>query len=223
MAVTIAFMAAFTSSVFIASLLLQDGLGLSPLHAGLAFLPMAVTGIAGPLIGRRLLPRYGSFRVMLAGSLVNATGFLSLALVLQVVGAAITVVPISIIFGVIGLGSMLILPTVIGVALTDVRPDQAGVASGTFNTTQQFAGSAGVAAIGTVFFAALHHRTHAASYTHAAAATVWIDLGLTLLIAALSAGLAPRHQPVLAGNPVQRAVAAQTPSPANHEHRSGGS
>lgn len=194
MAISVAFMAAFTSSVFTASLLLQDGLGLTPLHAGLAFLPMAATGIAGPLIGRRLLPRYGPYRVMLAGSLANTAGFAALALVLQIAGPAITVVPISITLAVIGLGNMLILPTVIGVALTDVRTEQAGIASGTLNTTQQFAGSAGIAVIATIFFAALDHRARAGGYAHATATAVWIDLGLTLLITALSTLLAPRRR-----------------------------
>jgi EmrB/QacA subfamily drug resistance transporter len=213
MAISVAFMAAFTSSVFIVSLLFQDGLGLTPLHAGLAFLPMAAAGIAGPLIGRRLLPRYGPFRVMLAGSLVNAVGFLSLASILQIAGQAITAVPISITLAVIGLGSMLILPTVIGVALTDVRTEQAGIASGTLSTTQQFAGSAGIAVIATVFFAALGQRTHTAGYAHATATAVWIDLSLTLVITALTAVLARRRRLVPADLPEQRR-AAHTASPA---------
>jgi EmrB/QacA subfamily drug resistance transporter len=206
MAISVAFMAAFTSSVFITSLLLQNGLGLTPLHAGLAFLPMAATGIAGPLIGRQLLPRYGPFRVMFAGSLVNAAGFAALALVLQVIGPAVTVVPISITLAVIGLGNMLILPTVIGVALTDVRTEQAGVASGTLNTTQQFAGSAGIAVIATVFFAALGHRHGTVGYPHAAAITIWIDLSLTLVITGLSAVLAPRKHPVSTDLPNDRTL-----------------
>jgi EmrB/QacA subfamily drug resistance transporter len=213
MAISVAFMACFTSSVFTVSLLLQDGLGLTPLHAGLAFLPMAATGIAGPLIGRRLLPRYGPFQVMLAGSLVNAAGFAALALILQIAGPAVTVIPVSITLAVTGLGNMLILPTVIGVSLTAVGREQAGIASGTLNTTQQFAGSAGIAVIATVFFAGLGHRTHTAGYTHATAAAAWIDLGLTLVITTLSAVLAPRLRPAPAGLPDERSV-DQPPSPA---------
>lgn len=191
MAISIAFMAAFTSSVFIASLLLQDGFGLSPLHAGLAFLPMAAAGIVGPLIGGRLVPRYGAYRVMIVGSLTNTAGFTTLALLLQLVGSGVTVPQVSIALAVVGFGNMLILPTVIGVALADVRPEQAGIASGTLNTTQQFAGSAGIAVIATVFFAALSSGTHTSNYTHAAAIAAWIDLGLTLLIPALCAALTP--------------------------------
>jgi predicted MFS family arabinose efflux permease len=193
LAIGAAFMAAFTSGVFVATLLLQDGLGLSPLSAGESFGPMALTGIAAPLIGRRLLPRYGPFRLMLAGALINAASLLALTLGLQALGAAITPPWIIVTLAVTGLGNMLILPALIGSALSGVRPDQAGVASGTFNTTQQFAGAAGIAVIGAVFFAALGRQAGRAGYAHAAAEAVWIDLALTLVIAALSAVLAPRR------------------------------
>jgi EmrB/QacA subfamily drug resistance transporter len=198
LAISAAFMAAFTSSVFISSLLLQDGLGLTALRAGLSFGPMALTGIAAPLIGRRLIPRFGPFRVMVAGSLINATSLLTLALALRALGGAVTLPWIITTLAAMGLGNMLILPALIGVALADIRPEQAGVASGTLNTTQQFAGSAGIAAIGALFFAALGPHPGRASYAHATASAVWIDLGLTLVIAALSAILAPPAR--LAGN-----------------------
>lgn len=211
MAISVAFMAAFTNSVFIASLLLQDGLHLTPLHAGLTFLPMAATGITAPQLARRLTPRYGPYRIMLAGSLINTAAFTALALTLQTAGPQVTVVPISITLAVLGLGNMLILPTVIGVALTDVRAEQAGIASGTLNTTQQFAGSAGIAIIATIFFATLGTQPHTDSYAYATATTAWIDLGLTLIIAALAAVLTPRRRTVPASTPDEQKV-AQTAS-----------
>ncbi len=216
LAISAAFMAAFTSSVFTASLLLQDGLGLSALRAGLSFGPMAMTGIAAPLIGRRLIPRHGPFRLMLAGSLINTASLLALALALQVLGAAVTPPWISTTLAITGLGNMLILPALIGVALAGIRPEQAGIASGTLNTTQQFAGSAGIAAIGAVFFAALGPHAGRAGYAHAAATAVWIDLALTLIIAALSAVLAPRRASALAdsahpASPVGSTAAASSP------------
>jgi MFS family permease len=190
----------------VATLLLQDGLGLSALSAGLSFGPMALTGIAAPLIGRRLLPRYGPFRLMLAGSLVNAAGLLALAAALTALGAAITLAWIVTALAVTGLGNMLILPALIGSALSGVRPEQAGVASGTLSTAQQFAGSAGIAAVGAAFFAALGRHADRTGYAHAAAGAVWIDLGLTAVIAVLTAVLAPRRaepaqRPALGVNP----------------------
>jgi membrane protein implicated in regulation of membrane protease activity len=46
--------------------------------------------------------------------------------------------------------------------------------------------------IGAVFFAALGRHSGRAGYAHAAAGAVWIDLALTLVIAVLTAILAPR-------------------------------
>jgi MFS family permease len=200
----------------VASLLLQEGIGLSPLRAGLSFGPMALTGIAAPLIGRRLIPRYGPFRLMLAGSLINVAGLLTLALALVTLNAAITLAWVIATLAITGLGNMLILPALIGTVLTVVRPEQAGVASGTFNTTQQFAGSAGIAAIGTVFFAALGPHPGHGGYARAAASAVWIDLGLTLIIVVLSAVLALRRTrtPADGNNPASPAgntTAARAP------------
>lgn len=207
-----AFMAAFTSSVFTASLLLQDGLGLSALRAGLSFGPMALTGIAAPLIGRRLIPRYGPFRLMQAGSLISAAGLLALALALRALGGDITLAWIITVLAVTGLGNMLMLPALIGTALAGVRPEQAGIASGTLNTTQQFAGAAGIAALGAVFFAALGPRPGRAAYAHATATTLWIDIGLTLVITAMSFAFAPRRADAPAGGaPAGRAGARQQP------------
>ena len=75
-----------------------------------------------------------------------------------------------------------------GTALTQVRPAQAGVGSGMLTTAQQFAGSAGVTLIGTVFFSVLG----TGDYARAARATAIIYLALIALVAALVALIAVR-------------------------------
>jgi hypothetical protein len=58
-----------------------------------------------------------------------------------------------------------------GCCLRAQAVDKPGIASGTLNTTQQFAGTAGIAAIGTVFFSALgQHPSGLAGYTRKASA-----------------------------------------------------
>jgi hypothetical protein len=57
----------------------------------------------------------------------------------------------------IGLGNGLLFPPLIGSALSRVRPEQAGSASGSLNTSQQFANSLGVAVIGTLFLTLAGH------------------------------------------------------------------
>jgi hypothetical protein len=80
----------------------------------------------------------------------------------------------------------MIMTAYLGATLAGVRPDQAGIASGTLNTFQQFAGSAGLAAVGAVFFAVLGATPGPAQYVSATSVALWIGLGLVVVIAGLS-------------------------------------
>jgi EmrB/QacA subfamily drug resistance transporter len=186
-----AFMAFFGSSIFVTSLLLQDGLGLTPLQAGLAFVPFCLLGVVAPLLGGRLVAALGPAAVIRIGSAVDAAAIVLLATLLSAQGRTVDVPWLVAGLALIGLGNTLVLPTYLGVTLSAVRPEQAGAASGTLNTTQQFAGAAGLAVIGTVFFAALGAAPHPSGYAGAAALTLWIDLALVTAMAALTA-LLPR-------------------------------
>jgi MFS family permease len=193
------FLAYFGSFMFALTLYLQDGLGLDALQAGLAFAPAGVMFSAAALTGPRLLRRYGR-RAMIGGSLLTAA---ALAVLLIVVhdGPGRAAVPwIVIVTAVVGLGNGVVLPALIGTALTDVAPHQAGAGAGVLTTAQQFASSAGVAVIGTIFFA-IAGRSHPAlsRYATAMTAAAGIDLALVLAVAALTALIiAVTRQPALA-------------------------
>lgn len=85
----------------------------------------------------------------------------------------------------LGLGNMLTFPLLIGTSLTGVAPEKAGVASGTLATAQQFAGTTGLAAIGTLFFTTLGSRTDATGYAVATERVVWVELGAVGVLAVL--------------------------------------
>jgi EmrB/QacA subfamily drug resistance transporter len=187
--IAVAFMAYFVTGLFVMSLLLQDGLGLSPLAAGLCFAPMALVAMAAPFVGRRLIMIFGAPTAIVCGCSITAVGTALLAGALAVQGGHVDVGWLVAGLGLTGLGNTFILPTYLGAALSEVRPHQAGAASGMINTTQQFAGSAGLAIIGTVFFSALGSRPGRADYAHAAQITLWIDFGLVVAMAALTAFL----------------------------------
>jgi MFS family permease len=189
--VAVAFMAFFGSSIFVTSLLLQNGLGFTPLQAGLAFVPFCLLGVAAPLLGGRMVTAFGPAAVIRIGCAVDAAAILLLATLLSTQGGAVAVPWLVAGLALIGLGNTLVLPTYLGVTLSAVRPEQAGAASGTLNTTQQFAVAAGLAVIGTVFFSALGAEPHARGYAGAAATTLWVDLALVAAMAALTA-LLPR-------------------------------
>jgi EmrB/QacA subfamily drug resistance transporter len=183
-AASVAFLAYFASFMFTLTLLLQGWFGLTPFRAGLAFAPMGVTFSITALLGRPLVARYGR-RTIGAGCAVAAAG-----LVLFTVNPGLTLVIVA--AGTVGAGNGLVLPQLNGTALTQVPAEQAGVGSGMLTTAQQFAGSAGVTIIGTVFFSVLGTR----DYAGAARATAIIYLTLTALVAALIALIAVRDRAV---------------------------
>ncbi|TCC37398.1 MFS transporter [Kribbella capetownensis] len=184
--ISIAFMANFASSIFVFSMLLQNGLGLTASQAGLSFLPMALLGTVAPMFGKRLILTHGAPTVILAGCVIDGVADVLLALALHIHGASITVPWLVIGLGLMGLGNTLVLPALIGATLAGIRPTQAGIASGTLNTVQQFAGSAGLAVIGTIFFAVLSAAPTTSQYAHAAETATWIGLGLVIIMASLT-------------------------------------
>ena len=181
--INITLLLAFGSFMFILTLLLQAGLGLDAAHAGLVFLPGGLTTMAMSLAGRRLVARYGR-AALTAGAVITMLGPLSQALLLAIGGGHVNVLLLTIPMGLVGLGSGLALPSVIGAVLSGIRPDQAGTASGVLSTSQQFAGALGVAAVGAVFFA--EAGPGAAGFAAAAETTSWIQTGLLAVSAALT-------------------------------------
>ncbi|WP_218006986.1 MFS transporter [Microtetraspora fusca] len=172
-----AFMAYFASFMFTLTLLLQGGLGLNALQAGLAFAPMGVAFSVTSLLGRRLVRRYGLI-VVVCGGAVTALG-----LALLVAGAGLGLPYVMVALTCVGLGNGLVLPQLIGAALVEVASHQAGIGSGFLTTMQQFAGSGGVAVIGAVFFAVGEGGRQVQAMRWSAA----IDLGLILLVIAMVA------------------------------------
>ncbi|NUP00555.1 MAG: MFS transporter [Nonomuraea sp.] len=171
----VAFMAYFASFMFTLTLLLQGGLGLTAFQAGLAFAPMGVLFTVTSLLGGRLVRRYGLIVVMLGGAVT------ALGLGLMVVGAGRGLPYVMVALVLVGAGNGLVLPQLIGAALVEVAPRQAGIGSGVLSTAQQFAGSGGVAVIGAVFFAVARGGDYAAAMRWSAA----IDLALILLVIAM--------------------------------------
>lgn len=204
--IAVAFMAFFVSSIFVMSLLLQSGLGLTPLQGGLSFGPFCIAAVVTALAGRRLIARLGAPAVIRAGCAISATGTIVLGVALAAQGGSVAIGWLVAGLGIIGAGNSLLLTAYLGATLRAVRPDQAGIASGTLNTIQQFAGSTGLAVIGAVFFALLGTHPGPGQYAHAAEVVVWIGLGLVVTMAALTRLLPHRTSTAI------RSQAALTPS-----------
>ena len=132
---------------FFASLYLQNVLGYDALTTGLAFLPVTVGIAIGATIAQQLVQRVGVRPVLLTGMTVAALGLCELAATTSVDGSYLGVLagllPMS-----IGIGATFVPLTL--VATTNVAPDDAGLASGVFNTSQQIGGALGLAILSTL-------------------------------------------------------------------------
>ncbi|MYU22068.1 MFS transporter [Streptomyces sp. SID8352] len=177
----VAFMIYFGSFMFTLTLLLQSGLGLDPLEAGLVFSPMGVLFTATSMVGGRLTARWGMNALVVSGG-VTALGLALLALRLATAGADTGLPWIVFCLCLIGGGNGVVLPALFGAALTTVRPQDAGTASGILTTTQQFASAAGVAAVGALFFATAGKAPTDGDWAGAMAWATWVCFLLVLVV-----------------------------------------
>jgi EmrB/QacA subfamily drug resistance transporter len=197
--VNVAFMAFFASFMFVLTLLLQGGLGLSPLEAGLTFMPLGVLFSVTSILGRSLVTRFG-LRVMTVGASISAVGLMILIAELQQLGGDITPAWLLIPTSLVGLGNGLVLPTLIGAVLAGVQPAHGGAAAGVLTTVQQFASAAGVAVLGAVFFGGLGTRPSRGDFAAATESVTFLALALVLTAAVLTVLLpkpAPASQPTM--------------------------
>jgi EmrB/QacA subfamily drug resistance transporter len=174
--------AALLSLFFVLSLYEQQVLRYSALQAGLSQLPLAVTIVAAAGLASRLVSRTGLKPALLAGLVLFSAGLAWLAQVTDTSSFAAGILGPSLLIGV-GLGLAFVALT-IG-SMTGTAPEQAGLASGLINSSQQIGGSLGLAIAATIATAQTT-RSLAAGVAPAAALTAGFRLAF-LAAAALAA------------------------------------
>jgi EmrB/QacA subfamily drug resistance transporter len=131
---------------FLGTLYLEKTQGYSAIDTGLAFLPWTLTVAALSLgINRRLVARFGPLVVMAGGI---ATALVGMVL-LRLAGAHAGAYPLFAFFA-MGLGIGNTFAPLMGIAMADVPHQDAGLASGIVNVSQQVAGALGLAILATV-------------------------------------------------------------------------
>ena len=132
---------------FFASLYVQEILGYSPLKAGLAFLPVTAGIVVGAGLAQQLIKRIGVRNVSVIGLVMAALGMLYLTQ-LPVHGNYVSDLLVGLMPMSIGMGLVFVPITLL--ATSGVSADDAGLASGLFNTSQQVGGSLGLAILSTL-------------------------------------------------------------------------
>src|SRR2546425_914725 len=137
-----------TFSMFLMlTLYMQQVLGYSPMKTGTAYLAVAGTAILWSAVAAQLVTRIGVKPVLVAG-MIALTGGLVYFTQVSVHGSYLAdLLPGFLLVG-LGLGFSFV-PISIP-ALAGVRPAEAGLASGLFNTTQQIGGALGIAVLSTI-------------------------------------------------------------------------
>lgn len=151
--VTASFLAMF-GMFYLFTLYLQFVLDYSPLGASVRLLPFSAIMVAVAPRSPKLTARFGAARVVTAGFLIQAVGFV-LASTLGV-GSSYWMVLASV--APMALGMALMMPPTTNAIVTSLPQDKAGVASAVNDTTREVGGAVGIALLGTIATIGYHDK-----------------------------------------------------------------
>jgi predicted MFS family arabinose efflux permease len=129
------------------TLYMQRVLGYSPLEAGLGSLPFTVGIMAGAALAQQFVSKLGARETSLVGVAIGTAGLL-LFLRTEPGGSYVTDLLPAIIVVSIGMGLAFVPVTLI--ATSGIGAEEAGLASGLYNTSQQIGGALGLAVFATL-------------------------------------------------------------------------
>ncbi|MFJ2256944.1 MFS transporter [Streptomyces sp. NPDC087844] len=133
---------------YIGALYIQRVLGYSELRTGMALVPAPVLiGVLMLGLSARTIGRFGPYRVLLAGLVLIVAGMALLSRIPDSGSYVVDVLPPMLL---LSTGFAAAMPAVTGLAMSGVVKEDAGLASGLFNTTQVVGGSLGLAVLTTL-------------------------------------------------------------------------
>jgi EmrB/QacA subfamily drug resistance transporter len=184
-----------TSFFLCFAMLLQSGMGLTPLQAGSTFAPASVGFVAASLAAPGLVARFGNGAIAV-GALTYAVGTGLLITQVAITGGAmdaVWLVPALIVFG---FGQGLSMTPLLNLVLGFVEARRSGMAAGIISTMQQVGGAFGVSIVG-IFFVELlgpaDTATGADRYAEAFAGAMVYNLAAALVAAFLIGWIARRR------------------------------
>ncbi|MEV7193746.1 MFS transporter [Streptomyces sp. NPDC093510] len=189
-AVQILMIAGMYGFQYIGALYLQRVLGYGELLTGIAFLPAPVTiGVLMLGLSAKFIGRYGPYRTLLAGLALITAGLALLGRLPSDGSYAVDVLPGMLL---LSAGFAAAMPAVTGLAMSGASQEDAGLASGLFNTTQVVGGSLGLAVLTTLAAGRTESLTDTGTSALAAAAdgyrlAFWIAAGIAAAGLALAA------------------------------------
>ncbi|KAA2241013.1 MFS transporter [Chitinophaga agrisoli] len=137
-----------TAYLLIITVYLQGGLGFSAFDCGLFFIAMGIMFTIASMLSIHYVVKYGK-RVLQVGVVIMIA---ALIMELLVFGFHANHISMLVLMAIYGLGSGLVLPSLLNMALKSVPVEFAGAAAGVYSTFQQTASALGISIIGGVFF-----------------------------------------------------------------------
>jgi len=158
-AIGVLWAAAMFAWFFLSALYMQLVLGLAPLQVGLAFLPANVIMAAFSLgLSAMIVMRFGLRRPVAVGMLLAGVGLLLLARAPLQGDVWFDVLPAM---ALLGLGAGIAFNPVLLSAMSDVKPEESGLASGLVNTSFMMGGALGLAILASLAALKTAELTHA--------------------------------------------------------------
>jgi EmrB/QacA subfamily drug resistance transporter len=174
------------ATFFLNTLYLQEVQHASALRVGLEFLPLALIIGVGAHLASRLLPRFGSRVLIVAGLALMAGGTLLLTAVSARSGYVTSLLPGLL---VIGLGTGLVLPATAITGMSAVSEDRAGTASGLMSGAHEIGAAFGVAVFSAV--AVVANGGISVGYRHGFEVAAAVAAGLAVLAALVVPAVRP--------------------------------
>jgi predicted MFS family arabinose efflux permease len=161
------------SMFFFISLYLQNVLHYSPIKTGISYLPLAGGIILSAGAASVLVTRFGFKPPLIAGLILIAGGLLWFAQVPGTGGTYAADILGPSLLAAVGLGFAFVPVTI--AAVSGTAPQEAGLASGLINTSQQVGGALGLAILATVANSRTQSLFHAGVHSTSIALTKGFD------------------------------------------------
>jgi EmrB/QacA subfamily drug resistance transporter len=209
-AVMLLLVAGFFGTFFVGSLYLERVLGFDALGIGLGFLPVSLSvGVMSFVFSEPLITRFGA-RSVLRGSLVLE--LVALVWFARLPLDASYLIDVAPSLALIGIGSGLAFPALVGLAMSGATSRDAGLASGLVNTTRMVGGSLGLAVMASA--ATTRGASLAvAGATPAAALTGGSQLALQLAAGFVALAIVVAITVIPSGSPARVAEADEDEAP----------
>jgi EmrB/QacA subfamily drug resistance transporter len=206
--------ASLLSMFFFISLYMQQVLGYSAIHAGLSYLPLALSIIVAAGVASQLVTKVGFKAVLAAGLVLIAAGLVWFSQI-SVHGSFTSDILGPSLLAAVGLGFAFVPDTI--AAVSGVDEQEAGLASGLINTSQQVGGALGLAILSAVSVSVIGDAHSAQALTDGFSTALlagagFAALGFVATLVLIRSSDSRAHVDLAAG-PDELAGAVQRPRP----------